>query len=369
MVLVILLGIGALLYRFVMDQKASLEQMEFSTGLQEGLPESKKQVHFDEDMPFTLLIASADLQEKKWMVNSVTIMRYSPGQALNLLSLHPMVHMRLLSSYRGITMTYPVSEAALRDIMVIGDLQTPSMPIAVPVYELEELFALQIDGYLIVPGSRIEALASVAGVSDIPSFADETGSYTQWAQEWNSFFIDVLQGVSLFSVWRQRDMIPSILSNVEPSGVYAFARAVQELPDDAISPLVVSSDLLVRGVDERGGDVDMITTGALDSVLTGLERDERIEREQARIEVFNGTSIDGLGSRVERWIRHVGGEVIRVKNAPGRSQESVLYVTDADEYAYTVSRISGLFESIRIVEGRPEFITTGDITVIIGIDF
>jgi len=92
-------------------------------------------------------------------------------------------------------------------------------------------------------------------------------------------------------------------------------------------------------------------------------------REQARIEILNGTSTAGFGARYERWIRHLGGDVIRVKNAPSTTEKSVIYVTDADEYGYTVGRIAGLWEEVEIREGRPDFITTGDVIIVLGMDF
>jgi hypothetical protein len=45
-------------------------------------------------------------------------------------------------------------------------------------------------------------------------------------------------------------------------------------------------------------------------------------------------------------------------------------VTDRDEFRYTLDKIIGLWgNDLNIIEGRPDFITTGDIIVVLGLDF
>ena len=250
-------------------------------------------------------------------------------------------------------------------------MQNPPIPLAYAVYQLEELFALSIDGYILFPSSMHESVGNLSiGVSpeDRVRDAEEVG-YEAWSRDWSQYWVDYLDGVSIVKVWVNRSKMSSIESNMNVVDVYNLARDLSDLSDEERDILSVRDEDISEIVDERGEMVNFVDTAAVDAALEELHRDNRIDREQARVEILNGTNIDGLGSRYERWVTHLGGDVIRVKNAPGKQQNSVLYVTNKEEYGYTLDRISSLFSEAEIVEGRPDFITTGDIVIVIGMDF
>lgn len=95
--------------------------------------------------------------------------------------------------------------------------------------------------------------------------------------------------------------------------------------------------------------------------------DSRVGKEQARVEVFNGTNIQGFGTFRARWLKNIGVDVIRVGDATGEFPQTTIYATDKVLYQNTIDTIQRTFgEDITILQELPDFITTGDVIVVIG---
>jgi len=105
----------------------------------------------------------------------------------------------------------------------------------------------------------------------------------------------------------------------------------------------------------------------LDEDIQTVFVDSRIGKEQARVEVFNSTNVGGLASFRARWMRNVGIDVIRVGDSSIAYEETTIYTKDEKTYYYTINAIERIFkENVEVRVGKPDFITTGDIVVVIG---
>jgi hypothetical protein len=105
----------------------------------------------------------------------------------------------------------------------------------------------------------------------------------------------------------------------------------------------------------------------LDKDIQLVFTDSQVGKEQARVEVFNGTDIQGFGAFRSRWLTNIGIDVIRVGDAAGEHPMTAVYTIDKEAYRYTIEAIQKTFnEEITIQETMPDFIVTGDVVVILG---
>ena len=97
--------------------------------------------------------------------------------------------------------------------------------------------------------------------------------------------------------------------------------------------------------------------------------DRELERERVRVEIYNGSGMSGYASQYARRIRNSGCEVVRFDNAPTIQDKTEFYVPKPKEFDYSLKVIFELFPgSYEIIEGRPPFMTTGDVVIILGKD-
>ena len=97
--------------------------------------------------------------------------------------------------------------------------------------------------------------------------------------------------------------------------------------------------------------------------------DRQLEKERVRVEVYNGSGMSGYASQYARKIRNSGCEVVRYDNAPNEQAKTQFFVPKKDDFPKSLNIIFEIFPgSYELVEGRPSFMTTGDIVIILGKD-
>jgi hypothetical protein len=102
--------------------------------------------------------------------------------------------------------------------------------------------------------------------------------------------------------------------------------------------------------------------------ITGII-DKELEKERVRVEIYNASDLAGYAGQYARRIRNSGCEVVRYDNAPQIQQQTQFYVPNPDDFKNSLETILELFPGDQeIVEGRPSFMTTGDIVIILGED-
>jgi hypothetical protein len=356
--------------RFVRYQLQELGSLSFSTINQETLPENIHDVSYSSDEVFSVLLVSEEVLHERAVTQGFAIIRLDmASHKADVITLHPdlSIPLQYVPGLPADSLNLSISK--VRDLSVIGDLQVEPIPFAYLYYQLQELYALPIDGYVVFPEDIAEQVGVFAGVGSPADAVDGHKGYEEWSEEWANYWTGFFRSVSLFKIWMHRDLVPGIDSNMDVVDLYTFVHDFAALPEKSVAVHVLSDAMVEKTIDERGEQVSVVSISSIDAVLSELGKDDRMDREQARIEIFNGTEISGWGSRYERWVKHLGGDVIRVKNAPQQSHGTVIFVTDRDEYAYTVDRISSLWDHVTITEGRPDFITTGDIIIVLGVDF
>lgn len=369
--LIILLVVGlTLVGRFFLYQIQELRSLSFSSVYQEDLPFAMRSVNYNSDDVFTLLLFSEKTVNDKAVAQGFVLIRLDMiSHKADMVTLHPDLSVPL-SYIPGLPAnSLNLTSSKVKDLSVIGELQIDPIPFTYVFYQLQELYAVAIDGYVVIPEDQTDAIGKFSGMDSPEEAIRGEKSYEVWSEKWLAYWIEYMRSLSITKIWMNRDLVQSIGSNMGVVDVYSFIHDFSSLPDDSVSVHIFDKDEVMQTIDERGELINVVTVSSVDELLAEVGQDDRMDREQARIEIFNGTDVSGWGSRYERWIKHLGGDVIRVKNAPQQGEGTTIYVTDLEKYSYTVERISSLWEDVKIEEGRPGFITTGDIVIVLGVDF
>lgn len=121
-----------------------------------------------------------------------------------------------------------------------------------------------------------------------------------------------------------------------------------------------------------GGKIKVLNTEKYDETFREYysnSADSAVEKERARIEVYNGSEIDGIAYQLGRKIVNSGGDVVRYGNAPSAVEKTVIYVPNMKDYKNSLNLVSEILSGrFEVIEGRPSFMTTGDIVIILGRD-
>ncbi len=97
--------------------------------------------------------------------------------------------------------------------------------------------------------------------------------------------------------------------------------------------------------------------------------DRELEKEQVKIEVYNGSGISGAAGQMARKIENSGCDVVRYENAPDLLERTTLYVPDEGRFENSLAVVKEVVgTNVDIINERPEFMTTGDIVVVLGED-
>lgn len=108
----------------------------------------------------------------------------------------------------------------------------------------------------------------------------------------------------------------------------------------------------------------------LDKEIADVFSDIDIFKEQARIEILNGSSIKGLASNRARWISNTGARIIKVGNSYESAKITTVYCDLPQKYPITLNAIQRIFNyKANIINKDYEQRHVGDIIVVIGDDY
>lgn len=119
-----------------------------------------------------------------------------------------------------------------------------------------------------------------------------------------------------------------------------------------------------------GEEIKVLNTREYDKELNKLLTnvlDRNLENERVRVEVYNGSGLTGVAYSFGRKITNSGCDVVRYENAPNMYTKTTLFIPDMESFKNAYEIVSDVIPvEFNVVEGRPDFMTTGDIVVILG---
>ena len=140
---------------------------------------------------------------------------------------------------------------------------------------------------------------------------------------------------------------------------------------DQITPSKFNKNLLPERLLDDATKVQVVTYETFKEQFPDFFKIDEISQEQAFVEVYNATNIDGYASIISRKWSMLGIDITRVGNT---SQENptdinaIMYVKNEQSFSRTIAMIKSTFPQgkLSILQGRPAgMVTTGDIVVIL----
>lgn len=145
------------------------------------------------------------------------------------------------------------------------------------------------------------------------------------------------------------------------SGKKGYRREVIDFSDEKYlkeGKLLTGEEIKVLNTSEYDKELNKLLTNVLD---------RNLENERVRVEVYNGSGLTGVVYSFGRKITNSGCDVVRYENAPNMYTKTTLFIPDMESFKNAYEIVSDVIPvDFDIVEGRPDFMTTGDIVVILG---
>lgn len=249
---------------------------------------------------------------------------------------------------------------SVRDLTYAGNSYMYDEKYAYVIRQVEEQMAIQFDSYVWF-GSKV----GKTFVSDV--------------QGWGNSEDDILQifsKLSLFNLipkYRQAFLFEDYFhSNMSFLEMYAYFQNIQgivssdnheyvNLKEEASFERTLGSGRHVKVLDKRGVDISLREN-------IDILRTRELSREHVKVEVYNGSGKAGYASTIARRVFNAGCRVIRFENSFREYEYTKIYVSDLERFSNGLSVVESIVEGAEIIEGRPDFLTTGDIIIVLGLD-
>lgn len=324
-----------------------------------------------DDLKSTLVVLEEDDNTKilgAWYVvynerNSSTIVYYIP----------PSLYMR---DYLGKVSQF----VSIGELKYLGDSINPNRKIEYAVWQLGNLTGITIDSYIWLKRESIDVIESKIG--SIKQY-DEKKYIEKYKNSGeisaNSYLLSYLFDVyPHFRIAVSFPEFSKFITNIDTN--FTQMQLLQRwihLENVFSSGNIYLMDLTQvwatnRGTNVSGKEINVINYNEVDKRLEEVIKDlkgREIEKEQVKVEVYNASEIEGLAGRYTRKFENAGLDVIRYENAPSVFEKTTIYVSNPTGYQKSLDLAKKLlFVDTNIVNSRPEFMTTGDIVVILGKD-
>ncbi len=274
-----------------------------------------------------------------------------------------------------------------------------SVPISLVIQGVEDLTSIRIDRYIMLnEDETVNIVDSLGGVyinnsqeiidKDISggngSFNLKSGSFRLTGNDFLNYLRVDDDGVDN-KLMRQVDGLEGFLKRVSSYMLFIkFPYIIDEISDEVYTDLTKKELFyfayeVMRLSDIRSSYMKESSLNKVDGILLVVEDeldkdiqtvfiDNSVGKEQARVEIFNSTSIKGLAAYRARWLRNIGVDVIRVGDSAEVFEKTTIYTREKGKYDNTINAVVESFpEEFEIYEGEmPGWVCTGDIIIVLG---
>jgi LCP family protein required for cell wall assembly len=286
----------------------------------------------------------------------------------------------------------------LRSLYNLGVLESETVPIELLISGVETLLSIKVNRYVMLEeDGLVEVANSLGGIyvknsseiedQDIEGFKLAEGSFRLGGED----FLDYLRvdddGIESKFV-RQIEGMKGLFQRAAsynvfirfPSFIYVLEkRAYTDLSKGEIIRVgyeitrlheinsAFMGDSSLQKKVSGGEEFYLPILEVLDEDIQSVFSDSRIAKEQARVEIFNSTNIQGLATFRARWLRNIGVDVIRTGDTAKQYETTTVFTQERGKYTNTISAIRKTFdEEVEIIYDQPDFICTGDVIIILG---
>ena len=262
-----------------------------------------------------------------------------------------------------------------------GDTIQEDRGVEYAVWQISQILGITFNNYIYISSEANSTLDSVFGedvmvkdryrdmfkVGDKESLSE--GFFRLQALSSKISFVK-----SLFKVNELRNFNNNIYSNLSFIEGITMLKNVEKTLQATESYAIDLSDAKYskEELSDSGGIKRYLLSNKFDNSyreLISLLIDRELEKERVRVEVYNGSGVAGAAMQFGRKIENSGCDVVRYENAPDIIDKTIMYIPKLDDFKKSFKIVSEIFsDNFELVEGRPDFMTTGDIVIILGED-
>lgn len=166
---------------------------------------------------------------------------------------------------------------------------------------------------------------------------------------------------SAFNAARLSELIETDLNRSELYALFNLLISSDKIQSTYLS---VNESLLVS---TKSGNLLIPSSIQTDDKIRQLHSRQSVVREQARIEIYNASRVNGVATTFKRQLSNHGANVIRAGNYADLLTDSTLYVPNAASYPETVKLVRELTRDNLIIKEEPyPFNHTAEMVLVVG---
>jgi len=261
-----------------------------------------------------------------------------------------------------------------------GDFLQEGRGIEYAIWQLEQMLGMNVDDYIWFSSDAIssveENLGDLDGNLSYAMYYSNPDGMSQDSLYINSFLSHLSWPKLILSANKFRDTNATVYSS--KNGLMSVVLDLKYIEKNIFDTSPYLFDLSSKNmlIQEESssivGVVNYLDTNSFDLAWRDFASkliDKKLEQERVRVEVYNGSKISGAAYQFARKIENAGCDVVRYDNAPNPIGTTIFYVPKVGDYKESFDNVSELFPGqYELIEGRPSFMTTGDIVILLGED-
>ena len=270
---------------------------------------------------------------------------------------------------------------AVSSFRYAGDFLQEGRGVEYAIWQIGQMLGIKVDNYIWFTPDAVKNYTNLYG--DISGVEDRVKEYYKVVEgdSLNDPFFKLSTMSSQYSVLKNMvgitklvDFGNTVHSNLSFTGYLDFFSKLNKTVADTESYGIDLSFYRYSKEDlsSSGGQIRYMNTDEFDDVYRSLIAkiiDRALEKERVRVEIYNGSGVPGAAKQFGRKIENAGCDVVRYENAPKTIDRTVLYISNEKNFSNSLKIVSEILSgSYELVVGRPEFMTTGDIVVVLGQD-
>lgn len=262
-----------------------------------------------------------------------------------------------------------------------GDFLQEGRGVEYAIWQISQMLGIKFDNYVWFTSKGIQNYENIYGdFSNVQDkFKDDYKVNEGDSLNEDFFKLQVMAAnysamKNIFRISRLSGFNNEIYSNMNFTGVLNFLTSLNgKIEGTETYGIDLSySRYSTEDLSTSGGQIRYMNTTEFDTAYRSLISkiiDRNLEKERVRIEVYNGSGVAGAAKQFGRKIENAGCDVIRYENAPKTIEKTVVYIPNKANFSNSLKIVSEVLSgSYTLVEGRPEFMSTGDIVIVLGQD-
>lgn len=262
-----------------------------------------------------------------------------------------------------------------------GDFLQEGRGVEYAIWQISQMLGMKFDNYIWFTPKGIANYEQVYG--DFSNVADKFKDYYK-VNEGDSlneefFKLQVMSSnysfvKNMFKILALSDFKEGIYSNLSFPQVLDFFYGINgKIKGTETYGIDLSyAKYSTEDLSTSGGQIRYMNTTEFDTSYRNLVSkiiDRNLEKERVRIEVYNGSGVSGAAKQFGRKIENAGCDVVRYENAPKTIEKTVVYIPNKANFLNSLKIVTEVLSgSYDFVESRPDFMTTGDIVIVLGED-